>query len=611
MRIKRYILPLIVLLAAMFMQAGAYAEVDLNDIQTHWAKSEITQMVEKKMILGYPDGTFKPERMVSKLDTLILASRVLGVDREENKQEVSDAEETYKDSLSSYNIYGKKEIAFLLSRKVLLETELDDYLKGDNAKAYTKRYEAAVIFTKLMGKEKDVKNKTFVILPFTDSQQIPLHAKPYVEFMNNQEIMRGVTESEFRPNDAVTRAQVAVMLLRICNKMESAGYEFPAGEQNVFTGIISGVSPLTNLLVVKNDSTSKNYTLLDSTPIKIDDKEADFDKLEVGFSVTVKTREEEILEVDAASRTFSKTVTGPVASIKTEPEATVGISQGFETTSLVEEYEADEYVYVVRNGSVSSLSRLEVGDFVTAYILPNDKVGKFEVEDKDRIITGVVESLTIDDKVFLNVEVDEESKQYEVMSNVTVYRNGSLSKLKDIKAGDRAVITLRYRMVKEIKAESDKKTIEGTIDEILISKAPEISIKSGDKTTRYDMTPDAVIKVDNVVSSIYDLRLGYSAEFSLDNNVVVGVSSKKKVEPLELRGTIKMINLNLGLITIAGDADSELTQIYVNTATTRINDIVKSTTLGINDLEAGQQIIAYGRNDRGVFVTSLIVVTSE
>ena len=608
--IRGYILLTAILVVAM-IQPIVYADVGFMDVANHWAKDAIKEMVEKKFIVGYLDGTFKPDKEVTKLDTLVMASRVLGVDKEANKQEVATAEVTYKDVLSSYNIYGKKEISFLLSRKVFTNSELDLLLEGENAKAFTKRHEAAVIFTKIMGKEKEVKNKTFVILPFMDSQDIPLAAKPYVEFMNDQGIMNGVTKTEFKPDMFLTRAQIAAMLLRVSNKLEPETVNAPVELETTLTGVISYLEQSSRMIIIKNESQTKTFTLVSSTPIKVDNSTADFSSLENGFDVTVKIKSDSVLELNATSRSYTKTVVGIISSIVSPPTVKVGIKQGLEANSPIEIFEADEYLNITRNGSSVSLSSLSVDDYVTAYLLSNNKVGKIVAENKDKTIAGVVESLTIDDKVYLNVKVNDKSYKYEVMSDVTVIRNNTTSGLKDVKAGDRVTISLRYNIVREIKAESDKKAIEGIVEEIFIAKNPKITVKTGENITKYDMTSDAVIKVDNIVSEIYDLRLGTKAEFNLDNNVIVGVSAQKKVETLEIRGLIKTINLNLGLITLTNDDDTEQTQIYVNAYNTKVNDVINSTSKSLSDLKVGQKIIAYGKNDRGVFVTSLMVITSE
>lgn len=607
---KKIITTAIITAMVLLLQAAVYAETTFKDIKNHWAEKQIKEMVADKMILGYPDGTFKPDNPVTKLDTLIMASRVLGVDKSENSEEAITAQDTYKSMLSTYNIYGKREISFLLHRKIFSQSEIDAYIKGENAKLNTKRYEAAIVFTKIMGKENDVKNKTFVILPFMDSQQIPLNAKPYVEFMNDQDIMKGMTSKEFRPNDTLTRAQAAVILLKVNNKLGSTGAQNPAATESTFTGTIDFINRGTMLVIVKSSDSSKSFTLLSTTPVKVDNASSSFENLERGFNASVKTKGTEIISLEATSRTYAKTFNGIVSSIATTPSIKIGIKDSMDENAVTETYGTDDYIQITKNGSNTTIDAVDTGDFGSIYLTSSNKIGKLVIEDKNRKISGTVEDITTGDKVYLSIKEDnKETKKYEVVSDVEVSRNNSTSTLKDVKAGDDVEVTLEYNKIKKIKAESDQKTIEGTIEEIFISKDSKLAIKVGTKINTYLLSPNAVIKVDGTVSTIYDLKLGVKGKFELDSNIITLIKAEKKVETVEVRGTIKLINLSLGLITVEGD-DSVTTQIYVTSSDTKVNNIEDSDTMKLSELKENQKIIAYGKNDRGVFVTSLIVVTS-
>ncbi|MBC7087246.1 MAG: S-layer homology domain-containing protein [Tissierellales bacterium] len=48
----------------------------LIDTRNHWAKDEINTMVRRNVILGYPDGTFRPEDKITRAEFLILLSRI-------------------------------------------------------------------------------------------------------------------------------------------------------------------------------------------------------------------------------------------------------------------------------------------------------------------------------------------------------------------------------------------------------------------------------------------------------------------------------------------------------------------------------------------------------
>ena len=59
--------------------AASFSDVD-NDATVSWAKDSIQQMADAGYIKGYEDGTFKPYRSISKMECLLLMSRMLGVE---------------------------------------------------------------------------------------------------------------------------------------------------------------------------------------------------------------------------------------------------------------------------------------------------------------------------------------------------------------------------------------------------------------------------------------------------------------------------------------------------------------------------------------------------
>ncbi len=58
-------------------------KITLSDIATSWAKAEITNMVEKGIIKGHPDGTFKPKDKLKRSEAAILLCRVMSFDEKE------------------------------------------------------------------------------------------------------------------------------------------------------------------------------------------------------------------------------------------------------------------------------------------------------------------------------------------------------------------------------------------------------------------------------------------------------------------------------------------------------------------------------------------------
>ena len=64
-------------IAARFDNDGDKTAAKFSDIATHWARDEISIAYNNGWINGYPDGTFGPQRDITRAETMTLVNRVL------------------------------------------------------------------------------------------------------------------------------------------------------------------------------------------------------------------------------------------------------------------------------------------------------------------------------------------------------------------------------------------------------------------------------------------------------------------------------------------------------------------------------------------------------
>ena len=118
----------VILTAAMTLSMclSAFASVfpDVTEETYPWAIDAIEKMAEEGIIKGYDDGTFNPAKTVSKLESLVLISRILGFNDDVNSALVSSAWNKYGEEIEKYNLnYGQNEIAYLLIKGVLSDNQ--------------------------------------------------------------------------------------------------------------------------------------------------------------------------------------------------------------------------------------------------------------------------------------------------------------------------------------------------------------------------------------------------------------------------------------------------------------------------------------------------------
>ncbi|MBQ9997508.1 MAG: S-layer homology domain-containing protein, partial [Clostridia bacterium] len=111
---------LAVVMLLTFTVAGAAVFPDIEERHS-WAEEAIDDMVSRSILKGFPDGNFKPDNGITKLDSLIIAARIAGVDLPENADYAEAAKNEYKAALELYDINYKNEVAYLLYKGILNE----------------------------------------------------------------------------------------------------------------------------------------------------------------------------------------------------------------------------------------------------------------------------------------------------------------------------------------------------------------------------------------------------------------------------------------------------------------------------------------------------------
>jgi len=118
---KRVISCLVVLSLLWSVTAGAMTFSDVEDDYTvEWAREYINEMAGKGYIKGTgSDGKggnlFAPKQDVTKMQSMLLFSRVLGVEEESDSAVV--ALEIYSTQLASFSTQYKSEVAFFIFQK--------------------------------------------------------------------------------------------------------------------------------------------------------------------------------------------------------------------------------------------------------------------------------------------------------------------------------------------------------------------------------------------------------------------------------------------------------------------------------------------------------------
>ena len=585
--------------------AGAASFSDMAGANWDWARDTVYELADQGIIRGYSDGTYQPNNSVTNQEAFTLFARIVGVNDAVNEAAVAAAQEQYADVAAKYNTYATKELCFMLYRGIFTEAELDTYLSEATKNNELLRHEAAILITKVMGGEEEVKNTVMYVFDYTDADEIPAESKGYVDFVSRKGIMQGMDDNQFSPNTSVTRAQVAIMLKKTMDVMSLSHA----------SGTISDVNASARSFVL-NGST---YTATDRTGINLDGQHVSFDALENGDEAVVTTDYQGLWAIDATSGVPAptETVTGVFNGSLTDTRGTfLKVYDLEEGVSSVQDYQLspDGVTYTYEGKLSAILSDFSIGDLVTLTIT-NGQVTAVSGEPKVKTVTGAyVSEIGVSPAATITITHADEAYDgnvYTISDSVYVSRNGRTASLRDILPGDRVDLELEYGTVKEITATSRSSTETGTITEITIgTNTSGIELNVDGETVSYVIVRDTEIYVNDEVGTLYDLRLGDSVTVNIESDAVTRLTVQSVAQVETMTGTVEVVNVSYGFISLnVTDAAGNVTtqQVFVKDGASIIGTD-GGTRKTLSDIEVGDTILVKGAMNMGAFEATSVVI---
>lgn len=254
----------------LFLGAGA-SFAQPPDIQGHWAEKQINGWIDKGLIKGYPDGSFKPDYNITRAEFITLVNKSFGI---------TGSTPVHFTDVSSTDWFFE-DVCKAMTAGYISGYE-DGTLRPDND---ISRQEVAVILSRLL-KLKTPEN-TNTVSRLKDLESIPQWSKGPVNAVVANGYMAGYPDQTYRPERLITRAEAIVTLDRAvevsteATSLNKAGTYGPEQGINTIDGnVILSVAGVTLQNTVINGSLAltedigegnvslKNVTVKGSTTIK-------------------------------------------------------------------------------------------------------------------------------------------------------------------------------------------------------------------------------------------------------------------------------------------------------------------------------------------------------
>lgn len=595
--LKKIISITLVLTMIFGLSTFVFAAKEFSDVDNEkysWAVTQIGDMAEKGIINGYPDGTFQPANGITKIEAMLLISRILGINNDVYSNSLEDIYSIYKEDLDELNLQYEKEIAFLIYKGVFALGEIEEM--ASELKKPLLRYEAAGFLTKVLDLNADLSDAD---TGFEDEKSIPESARAYVKYVKENGIMQGMTETTFDPDFQVNRAQMAVMLYRIMEKKELL---FVKGE---FDSVKNGQ---VNVSLAAGNG---NYDMSE-TEFFLNGEKCEAEDIKSGNEVVLVFENAELKRVESIyfAPVVSKTVVGQIKEIVLTSVKTLKIENS--STGETEVYSLSSDCEVYSNGNMATLSFIRTKDNARLYLDSENIIVKVEIlETSYNFSDGVIKTLSYDDHRIDILRKDGTLETYYVTEDIIVKRNSKDATLSNILVGDEVTYcTVHYNRINRLQVKSEIGSSNGTITEVVFSKNPSIVITKNGVETRYPMTNTIKVTLDGKECEVYDLRLDMAAEITTDSGAVSEIKVTSVEEVGQISGVVEVVNASYGFINVK-TTDGVSKQIFVSSSTKITADGATTATKTIKNIYEGDYVFVLGKAVNGAFQATTIVIVDK
>ncbi|WP_411347952.1 S-layer homology domain-containing protein [Paenibacillus sp. WLX2291] len=206
-------------LAASMLMLGSPTEhhssaaaASFKDVpSSHWAKTAIDQAVSKGYFKGYADGTFKPSASVTRAEFAVLLDRV-------STNQADGTSASFSDVTGNWSESGVKSA----SAKGFITTA--DYPNGFKPSTPITRKEMAKWMSSGLAAESDdykqaLSDTADTVVPVAEyfKKTMSKSDLPYVSVVIGTGLMGGYADGTFGPVKTTTRAEAAVILMRLAD----------------------------------------------------------------------------------------------------------------------------------------------------------------------------------------------------------------------------------------------------------------------------------------------------------------------------------------------------------------------------------------------------------
>jgi hypothetical protein len=522
-----------------------------------WATQYIADLANRQIFDGYSDGTFQPQNTVTRIEAITAAVRLMGLRDTAESSAKMQTQLNFKDA-SQVPSWAIGYVATAVENNLFGES--DSQVNPNQA---ANRIWATTLLVKALGLQSEAEAKMNVKLSFTDANKIPAGAVGYVEIAIEKGLVNGFEDNTFRPNQEVTRAEIAALLDR-------AGNQLPTNSDGLVTGTVAAAVS-NNVLTLTNAGQTENLTLDSNAFIYRGGTQVSSSALQAGDVVKTRSYNNNVIYVEVTQPVGTQLTanngitTGTVTALVNNN--VLALSTNGQTANLT----LSPNTFIYRGGAQVSASALQVGDVVSATSY-NNVVVSVEVTQpvgtqltaNNGITTGTVTAL-VNNNV-LTLSTNGQTANLTLSPNTFIYRGGVQVSASALQVGD-VVSTTTYNNVvvsvevtQPISGTASQSTNNGLVTGTVVSPV------NNNVLTVTNNAGQTVTLALNSNTSIYRGGAQVSASALQAGDVVNAYSTNNAVNLVQVTSSSEVQNLNVSgtLNSTTRDSQGKISTISIN-----------------------------------------------
>lgn len=585
------------LLGSVTVPAYGATFADIDTVTWSGFKTFLTQAADLGLMKGYDENGkkyCKPRNNVTYCEAAQLMYSIMKV---YTKQDVSDTAVTkWTPVMAAYNIptWAYKAIAYALEEGILSADGLADYQNGTKA---ANREDVGVIFGAALNTIDGYSTKSNASLSYLDKAKVSSDAVRFLELLYRENLMVGDSDNYFKPQNNITRAEMAVLSVKMYNKLSEQKPTQTTQTTDTVTASVISAMLMSNgdlfLSLQTSGGTGLNlFAEKDKVTPEYDGDEITLSDIKAGDTVKVKYKGQDIqtLEVTYSKYGIQKAATYELEDL-TDSKITVLDEDGDELT-----YRLLNGVSVTLEGKTSSISKLQkaMEDMkydVTLTLNEDERVTKIKaVMNENNPTEGYLTDVEDD-----SITIKAGSKEYTyplAEGSISIKQDGktmTFSKLKKNYDDYNYTVSLKLNKDNEVTAITIEDLEDETKGTLTFLNSRRITITAAGEEYTYSIDADDVtVKIDGKNSTLEKLRAAFKEDEELFTVELEDIDRDDYV------GTIlavtkaskegKLVKLTKKQITVEVDG-KDITYTLASDIEVRINDKKRSVDELLEDMD--------------------------